>query len=668
MWRKAVQALAAIVGLAAAGVAVAQTPPPTVARQWNDQVIEAVRDSRARPPIHARNLFHIAAAMWDAWAAYDPEATGWLFTEKHVAKDVQAARNEAISFAAFRIIKHRFSNSDNYWLILDRITDQMFLLGYDPTFTSQQGNSPAAIGNRIAQQMILFGFEDGSNEFDDYAIPPGFYEPVNPPLVVAEPGNPTLIDPNRWQPLTLEEFVDQSGNTIPGGTPPFVGPHWGFVVPFALLPEDMNPDRPGVYFDPGPQPQYGGEGHDEYCGGMEEVAILSGWQTPDDGVMWDISPASIGNNPLGTNSGTGYDVNPVTGQPYAPQIVPRGDYTRCLAEFWADGIDSETPPGHWNEIAKYVTEEIAEKRIGGVGPVVDDLEWDVKLYFILNGALHDAAVCGWGIKGHYDGIRPISSIRYMAQLGQCTDPALPSYHPMGIHLYPGGIEVITAASSQPGQRHQYLASYIGEIAIYAWKGAPNFPDFQHAGVAWIRAANWVPYQRQTFVSPPFAGYVSGHSLFSRAAAEVMKLFTGSVWFPNGLGQFHCAAHQYLVFEDGPSVNVDLSWASYYDAADESGRSRIYGGIHPYWDDTPGRILGTVIGPKAFEHGMSYFGNPETPCPADLTGDGIVNGADLTVVLANWGKCKSGCEGDLNGDGNIDGADLTVVLAAWGTCP
>lgn len=52
----------------------------------------------------------------------------------------------------------------------------------------------------------------------------------------------------------------------------------------------------------------------------------------------------------------GYDLNPVTGQPYTPQLVPRGDYTRVLAEFWADGPDSETPPGHWFTILNYVSD------------------------------------------------------------------------------------------------------------------------------------------------------------------------------------------------------------------------------------------------------------------------------------------------------------------------
>ena len=74
------------------------------------------------------------------------------------------------------------------------------------------------------------------------------------------------------------------------------------------------------------------------------------------------------------------------------EAYARGDFVRVLAEFWADGPSSETPPGHWNVIANYVADNpLLVKKIGGVGPVVDDLEWDVKMYFAVNAAVHEAA-------------------------------------------------------------------------------------------------------------------------------------------------------------------------------------------------------------------------------------------------------------------------------------
>jgi hypothetical protein len=53
--------------------------------------------------------------------------------------------------------------------------------------------------------------------------------------------------------------------------------------------------------------------------------------------------------------------------------------------------------------------------------------------------------------------------------------------------------------------------------------------------------------------------------------------------------------------------------------------------------------------------------------ADFNGDGMVNGADLATLLANWGDCPEGatCTGDLNGDGTVNGADLAELLANWG---
>ena len=57
------------------------------------------------------------------------------------------------------------------------------------------------------------------------------------------------------------------------------------------------------------------------------------------------------------------------------------------------------------------------------------------------------------------------------------------------------------------------------------------------------------------------------------------------------------------------------------------------------------------------------------CPADLTGSGTVDGADLAILLGVWGACGATCQGaDFTGDGVVDGADLATLLGAWGTCP
>jgi hypothetical protein len=107
------------------------------------------------------------------------------------------------------------------------------------------------------------------------------------------------------------------------------------------------------------------------------------------------------------------------------------------------------------------------------------------------------------------------------------------------------------------------------------------------------------------VTPPFAGYVSGHSTYSRAGAEVLTALTGSEYFPGGMSSFVIDANDFLVFEQGPSVDMELQWATYRDASDQCSLSRIWGGIHPPADDIPGRLIGEQIGRTAFSLAETY---------------------------------------------------------------
>ncbi|MEO1263053.1 MAG: DUF6851 domain-containing protein [Bacteroidota bacterium] len=618
----------------------------SVARLWNEATLNGIRGDLARPTVHARNLFHTSIAMYDAWAAYSDEADTYLlgktvhgftcgFNEPPLHSDIKSAREETLSFAVYRILQHRFEFSpgqQNLYAATDYLMDS---LGYDRHNRSTNYIcGPAELGNYIADQIIQYGLQDGSNEALGYTNL--FYEPINPPMMVEVPGNRNIVDLNRWQPLGFAEFIDQSGNPLGNATPAFVSPEWGQVLPFSLNRDDAqilqrNGDDYWVYQDPGPPPYLDttmvGGLSEEYKWGFAMVGIWSSLLDPADGVMIDISPASIGNiteyptdlagyhdfyNVFeGGDTGNGYALNPRTGLPYEPQIVHRADYARVLAEFWADGPDSETPPGHWFTIFNYICDHPQmEYKMRGQGPVLDDLEWDVKGYFALGGAMHDVAISVWGLKGWYDYVRPVSAIRGMAELGQSSDPAKPNFHPGGLPLIPGYIELIEAGDSLVGPNNLFL----NEIKIKGWRG-PDFiifPTTDVAGVGWVRANYWWPYQRPTFVSPPFAGYVSGHSTFSRAAAEVLTAMTGDPYFPGGMGEFFCEKNEFLVFEDGPSTDLTLQWATYRDASDQCSLSRIYGGIHPPADDIPGRFIGKEIGENAFAFAETYFNKEQEP--------------------------------------------------------
>jgi len=480
---------------------------------------------------------------------------------------------------------------------------------------------------------------DGANEANAYASID--YMPFNPPIAVEDPGNPDIVDLNRWQQITLTQAIDQSGNVV-SSTPPFVSPEWGAVHPFSMTAADRSTcQRAGfsypIYHDPGMPPTIDGTLTAEYKWTHSLVAVWSGHLDTTQGRgadLIDISPASIGNiqsypmsfeehrnfydRLLGGTPETGYTVNPATGAPYQPQVVPLADYARVIAEFWADGPDSETPPGHWFVIVNTINDHPdLVKRFEGAGPELGPLEWDVKIYFALGGAMHDAAIAAWGIKGCYDYVRPVSAIRAMADRGQSTNPAdVATYHVDGIPLEPGYIEVVALGDMiyKPGPDGRCAAPVaataedVGKIRLYAWRGpcAINNANFDEAGISWILAENWWPYQRPTFVTPPFAGYVSGHSTYSRTAAELLTLFTGDEYFPGGKSEFPAEQDRFLVFEDGPSVDLTLEWARYVDASDQCSLSRIWGGIHPPADDIPGRRIGMVLGPEAFRHARDYF--------------------------------------------------------------
>lgn len=574
----------------------------SVARHWNEATLDAIRRDLPAPTVHARNLFHVSAAMWDAWAAYDDEAEGLFVREKLDSADIAASRDEAISYAAYRVLEARYTRATGASDSLPQFDALMAGLCYPITATNTQGDGPAALGNRIAAVILAAGLEDGSNESGGYTD--ASYSPVNEPMPVVESGT-VMVDPNRWQPLEIRNMMSQNGILLAVGSQEFIGSHWGYVTSFSL----PDPGLEGVPLDPGPPPYLGDPVSDaEFKAAAVEVIRYSSLLDPVASETIDVSPGAFGDNPLGTNDGDGLQFNPVTGAAYEPNLVSRGDFYRVMAEFWADGPRSETPPGHWNTLANDVSDRLAPVlQIEGRAPVVNRLEWDVKLYLALNAANHDAAIAAWGAKGHYDYVRPISMIRYMGGLGQSSDRGGPSYDPRGLPLVPGLVEVITAETARPGERHAGLAGHEGEIAVYSWTGTPAHPESETGGVDWILAADWVPYQLPTFVTPSFAAYVSGHSTFSRASAEVLAAFTGSPYYPGGLGEWTVPAGS-LEFEAGPASDVVLQWASYADAADQAGISRLYGGIHVRADDFAGRRLGYEVGRMAWEKARRYYGD------------------------------------------------------------
>jgi hypothetical protein len=177
---------------------------------------------------------------------------------------------------------------------------------------------------------------------------------------------------------------------------------------------------------------------------------------------------------------------------------------------------------------------------------------DVLLFFALANALSDAAIAAWDAKRAYDSERPITAVRYLMQ-GQ----TITGYGPDGVA----------------------------------------------AGLRQIAGETWIPYQAATFPTPPFPEHVSGHSTFSAAAAEVLQRFTGSDAFGSSYTK---RAHSMTIEPSLPSSDVTLSWATFSDAADEAGLSRVYGGIHFDNANVAGKDLGRKVGALVFDKAQRYW--------------------------------------------------------------
>ena len=180
------------------------------------------------------------------------------------------------------------------------------------------------------------------------------------------------------------------------------------------------------------------------------------------------------------------------------------------------------------------------------------LDGAVKLYFALNNAMMDAGIFAWRAKRELDYVRPITAVRTL---------------------------------------------YSGKT-IKAWAGYGK-------GTQRIPGHTWSPYFLPSSITPPFSECVSGHSTFSAAASEVLKSYTGSdrfnyeVIIPKGSSPVEPG----LV----PAADVRLYFATYTDAANQAGMSRLYGGIHFPIGNQEGLRVGRVIGQQAWSKARSYFG-------------------------------------------------------------
>jgi hypothetical protein len=175
------------------------------------------------------------------------------------------------------------------------------------------------------------------------------------------------------------------------------------------------------------------------------------------------------------------------------------------------------------------------------------LDSDVKLFFVLANAELDAGIATWARKRLFDSIRPISLVRF---------------------------------------------AYAGR-SIRSWGGP-------YRGTQTIDGSEWRPY----LPTPPFGEYPSGHSSFSAAGAEALRLFTGR----DDFGATVVVPAGSSLIEPGkvPASDVVLHWDTFTEAANQAGLSRRLGGIHFLSGDLNSRLVGRQVAARVMARAQQYF--------------------------------------------------------------
>jgi hypothetical protein len=327
-----------------------------VVLQWNEQLLNTIRRNpkATGPTVTARAIGILNTAIYDAWVPYDQTAVGTRLLGQYrqpAVEDTLVNKNEAISYAAYRVLTDLFRDSTSVAAYNQQMTD----LGYPiDTTTTYPPTTPQEIGNVTAQAEIDFRHGDGSNQlgdnpdgtlgvpYSDTTIPK--YQPVNTWQQVN--------DPWKWQPLCVP--IVTSGTPCPDTSAvqtPYT-PQWGYVTPFGLNPQTHMP---------------------------YELSSMPGLRKNADGSYdtTDIDQALR-------------DTSNLT------------DAQKVTAEYWADGPHSEFPPGHMVVFAQALSRMRS-----------DSLDQDVKLFFTLGNAIMDASIACWNVKylPSNNTVRPITAIR-----------------------------------------------------------------------------------------------------------------------------------------------------------------------------------------------------------------------------------------------------------------
>jgi hypothetical protein len=549
MRRFAVITVAALVSVVVSATSVRGS----VVSDWNAAALAEVRLSRALrngPPIVARALAIAHTCMYDAWAAYDDISVATTDTagrrRRPPAERTDENKAKAISFAAYRCLRNLYPDGS-----------------LPPTLAQ-----PSV---RLDAMLVSRGYSRGETcNNDDQCRNSNPHTAAGIGNIAAQ----AVIDARR------HDGSNQYGDLPPAPCPVFTP--WPQPCSAASYQQtSLNPDRSGAYAD------YVADGYIPYvpvnplmgyCNPLvdvcerQDIVDPNHWQP----LIYDNGQACL-DSERGTEEtcpGIQVFVAPhwrrvtpfaLTSASQFDELltIPPPDFLKNSGQYQNDVNDMIEFSRNLDTRRKLIVEywadgpssELPPGHWGLFAQFVSQrdnqtMDQDAKMFFAMHNASFDAGIVAWHIKRMYNAVRPITAVRFAKQ----------------------------------GQ------------TINAW-GGPGRP------IEPIPGEKWSPYNPGSNLTPPFPGYFSGHAVFSRASATVLSLFTGSDHFgfsivlPANFGRV----------EPGiPSEPTALSYATFSDAANEAGLSRLYGGIHFADDNTIAQQVGYLIGVRAWSKASTFF--------------------------------------------------------------
>ncbi|MEM6310813.1 MAG: DUF6851 domain-containing protein [Pseudomonadota bacterium] len=520
---------------------------PSISVIWDRVVQQAVieNDGPNGPTIASRAYAMMHTAMYDAWSAYDATST-------HVSFDLEGDNMKVSGTDADKAKAMSFAAltvlSELFPASAELYREVMEeRLGYSMT---DDGSLAATIGIDAAEDLLALRLDDGANQANGYVDTTG-YVPVNP--------NPLEInDIERWTPENVpidpeEASADQQ----------FLTPHWLEVEAFGL-PKDADGNTDFSQTLPADPQRFFTEEFQGSTLDFDAAEITLGAQLSLNGNTYSAGDViSVTQELIGSVINAGFIEQ---AQEVVDLSAALTDEQKIIAEFWEDGGGTAFPPGTFMSFAQFVSAR-------------DDhsIDQDAQMFLAMGNAVMNAGIATWQAKVEYDYTRPVRLIRDLGELELIGEK---------------GIDENT------GEEGYVVTAFGGFNA-----------DGTGRGTQTILAENFVTFQRPgADPSPPFAEYTSGHSAFSAAGAEVLKLFTGSDEFGGSV----TFAPDTIQFEDNvPENEVTLAWDTFTQAADEAGLSRLYGGIHFTEGDVNGRDLGRDVGEFAFDTAMLFVNGTAT---------------------------------------------------------